>query len=144
MNPELINESKDIQKKRYNHFEEKRIQALEEAKKKREEIISQENNATQKEKNFLNNTSYSLNNNKNKLFRTQTKFYDTSTCRSLSKGNNRKNSMIQKELEKLNLIKKQQIGEIRNMIDYEYFLNEERKKNKQKEIEKELKEERIN
>ena len=30
------------------------------------------------------------------------------------------------------------------MIDYEYFLNEERKKNKQKEIEKELKEERIN
>ena len=37
--------------------------------------------------------------------------------------------MIKKELEKLELIKKQQLGEIRNLIDYEYSLNETRKKN---------------
>ena len=30
-------------------------------------------------------------------------------------------TMIRKEMEKLNLIKKQQIGEIKNIIDYEYF-----------------------
>ena len=51
--------------------------------------------------------------------------------------------MIKKELEKLELKKKQQLGEIRNLIDYEYNLNETRKKNEQKEREKEEKEERI-
>ena len=45
------------------------------------------------------------------------------------------------ELEKLEMIKKQQLGEIKNLIDYEYALNETRKKNEQKEKEKNEKEE---
>ena len=51
--------------------------------------------------------------------------------------------MIKKELEKLELIKKQQLSEIKNLIDYEYALNETRKKNEQKEREKGEKEERM-
>ena len=43
----------------------------------------------------------------------------------------------------INLIKKQQIGEIKNIIDYEYFLNEISKKNIQREKKKEIQEERI-
>ena len=46
------------------------------------------------------------------------------------------NGMIKKELEKLELMKKQQLGEIKNLIDYEYALNETRKKNELKEKEK--------
>ena len=44
--------------------------------------------------------------------------------------------MIKKELEKLELMKKPQLGEIKNLIDYEYALNETRKKNELKEKEK--------
>ena len=38
MYPELKTESKDIQEKRYNHYDEKRRQAIDEAIKKREEM----------------------------------------------------------------------------------------------------------
>jgi hypothetical protein len=41
------------------------------------------------------------------------------------------------------MIKKQQLGEIKNLIDYEYGLNETRKKNEKKEKEKQEKEEKM-
>ena len=50
--------------------------------------------------------------------------------------------IIKKELEKLELLKKQQIGEIKNMIEYEYNQKEAYKKNKQKEREREEKEQK--
>ena len=55
----------------------------------------------------------------------------------------KESGMIKKELEKLEMIKKQQLGEIKNLIDYEYALNETRKKNEQKEREKNEKEEKM-
>ena len=48
--------------------------------------------------------------------------------------------IIKKELEKLELLKKQQIGEIKNMIEYEYNQKESYKKNMMKEKEREEKE----
>ena len=41
------------------------------------------------------------------------------------------------------MIIKQQLGEIKNLIDYEYALNETRKKIEQKETEKKEKEEKM-
>ena len=138
MNPELKTESKEIQEKRYEHYEEKRKQALKEAIKKREEIISEEK---EKNKNNFNNTKYSNNRNNKSFFNTQSKFNNNTTrCNSVyhtkRTKNNEFNGMIKKELEKLNLIKKQQIGEIKNLIDYEYFLDEIKKKINKKKLKK--------
>ena len=58
-------------------------------------------------------------------------------------GKDTHSTLVKKELEKLNMIKKHQIGEIRNLIEFEYFMNEIKKKNEQKEIEKEKKEDRL-
>ena len=155
MFPELKAESKEIQDKRYDHYNQKREEAIEKAIERREEIINLEEVSPEKskEKNFFNSTKYSSNNTNNsnnqKFYLTQNKFYNGDRSQSVDKFNNSKNmnnvdsTLIKKEMEKLNLIKKQQVGEIRNLIDYEYFLNELRKKNRQKEILKEMKEERI-
>ena len=50
--------------------------------------------------------------------------------------------IIKKELEKLGLIKKQQIGEIKKMIEYEYNQKEAYKKKKKKKKEREEKEQK--
>ena len=45
-----------------------------------------------------------------------------STTMKSKKNEAQQSGIIKKELEKLELIKKQQLGEIKNLIDYEYNL----------------------
>ena len=116
MYPELKTKSKDIQVKRYNHYEEKRKQAIDEAIKKREEIMSQEHNI-KKEKTFYNKTKYSSNTNNNNninIYRNNSRSHSIYLM-DTKIGNS---TLIKRELEKLNLIKKKEIGEIKNLIDY--------------------------
>ena len=109
--PELKKASNEVQEKRYNHYNDRRLRSITEAKEMRQKIIEDEN----EEKN----------NEHEKEDKQGTQ-----------------DEIIKKELEKLELIKKQQIGEIKNMIEYEYNQREAYKKNKQKEKEREEKEQK--
>ena len=114
MNPQLKTESKENQEKRYNHYEEKRKEAIEEAIKKREEIIKSINNSN-KEQEKSNSRKYLSN---DKRYHTQYKFNNfIARNRSFDvNGKDTHSTLVKKELEKLNMIKKHQIGEIRNLI----------------------------
>ena len=96
--PELKKASNEVQEKRYNHYNDRRLRSITEAKEMRQKIIEDEN----EEKN----------NEHEKEDKQGTQ-----------------DEIIKKELEKLELIKKQQIGEIKNMIEYEYNQREAYKKN---------------
>ena len=110
--PELKYASEEVQDIRYEHFNKRRMKSIEEAKKARRDIIDEmeENDNDKQEEN-------------NQQIQQSTQ-----------------EEIIRKELEKLELIKKQQIGEIKNMIEYEYNQKEAYKKSKQKEKEREEKE----
>ena len=118
--PDLKQEKTEIQDKRYEHYEKRRQEAIEQARQIRAKIIEDEGNDTIDGGKTGRLSSKTEENKKNEA---------------------QQSGMIQKELEKLELIKKQQLGEIKNLIDYEYNLNETRKKNEQKEKEKMEKEE---
>ena len=123
--PELKQEKIEIQDKRYEHYEKRRQEAIDQARQIRAEILNKENSPDQ-----------------GGAEGGRTSQYSSSGFRSTKNEENKKNNeaqqsgMIKKELEKLELIKKQQLCEIKNLIDYEYSLNETRKKNEQKEREK--------
>ena len=118
MHPELKNCSQEIKDLRFEHYNKRREEKIEKAKKLRKEILEDE------KKNNNNNNDDNNNNEENSK-----KKY--------------KSSAIQKEMEKLEAMKKQQLGEIKNMIDY-YYKNEEiKKKNDEKMKLQEEKEEKI-
>ena len=128
--PELKQEKTEIQDKRYEHYERRRQEAIEQARQIRTEIIKKEESGQEGGEGG------------------KASKYSTTGFKSTKNEENKKNDveqsgMIKKELEKLELIKKQQLSEIKNLIDYEYALNETRKKNEQKEREKGEKEERM-
>ena len=115
MHPELKNISKDLQEKRYNHYEAKRQSKIQKAKEKRRELIEG-----------------SVNNSK--------------TVRSKSLSDYHKeqaSTMIKGEQEKLRLLKNQQMGELKNMIEFEFKMEEIRKKNEQKMLLQQQKEEEL-
>ena len=126
--PELNQEKSEIVDKRYDHYEERRQEAIKQAREIRAKILKEEED--QKDGSNFNKTS---------------KYSSTGFKGNKTEGNNEamQSGMIKKELEKLEMIKKQQLGEIKNLIDYEYALNETRKKNEQKEKEKNEKEEKM-
>ena len=95
--PELKDISKELQDKRYEHYEKKREEWISEAKSMRSEIIKKEE--------------------------------EKSKSMSKSKSNNQSGTDESKQLEAM---KKQQIGEIKNMIDYEIKMEETRQKNEMK------------
>ena len=117
--PELRQEKPEFQDKRYEHYEKRRQEAIDQARKIRADIMKKEADGGQD--------------------MAKTSKYSTTGFKSKNNEDNKKNEaqqsgMIKKELEKLELIKKQQLGEIKNLIDYEYSLNEtKRKMNKKKE-----------
>ena len=126
--PELNSEKQEIIDKRYDHYEERRQEAIKQAREIRTKILKEEEE--QKDGSNPNRVSK----------------YSTSGFKSTRKEENdqaKESGMIKKELEKLEMMKKQQLGEIKNLIDYEYGLNETRKKNEQKEKEKNEKEEKM-
>lgn len=110
--PELKKASTEVQEKRYNHYEQRRIKSINEAKEMRQQLYEDEQSKAE-------------NKNQEKEDKQGTQ-----------------EEIIKKELEKLELIKKQQIGEIKNMIEYEYNQKEAYKKNKQKKKEREEKEQK--
>ena len=115
--PELRNISKDLQEKRYNHYESKRQTKIQRAKDKRQEIIT-----------------YMTTTNNNKRYRSK----------SVSDYHKeRASTMIKSEQEKLRLLKNQQIGELKNMIEFEYKMEEIRKRNAEKIQQQQLKEEEM-
>ena len=108
--PELKNVQKDLQERRYNHFEEKRKKFLEEAQKKRKQIMENKKN------------------NK-KLLKS------TSAAYILEQGS----TMLKEEREKLKYLKNQQISELKNIIEYEFKLEEIKKKNEEKRLRRKAK-----
>ena len=109
--PELRKEKSEFQDKRYEHYEKRRQEAIDQARQIRAEILKNEEGQE-----GAKTAKYSSNGFKNG------KDDDNKQNEAKQSG------MIKKELEKLELIKKQQLGEIKNLIDYEYGLNETRKK----------------
>ena len=92
----------DIQKVRYDHYNEKRLDAIKALIIKREELIS------------------------NKQTSNQIYGSDISTA-------------VKNEKEKLEKLKRKQITDLQSMIDYEFQLEETRKKNEQKQLEQDKK-----
>ena len=125
--PELNQEKQEIIDKRYDHYEERRQEAIKQAREIRSKIIKEEedNGGT----------------NANKTSKYSSSGFKTNKTEENNQA--MQSGMIKKELEKLEMIKKQQLGEIKNLIDYEYALNETRKKNEEKEREKNEKEEKM-
>ena len=82
-NQECQNLNKELQEERYNHYNSRRRKLIEDAKKKREELLETKNN-------IKNRTNYSTNNNKSFIFNgysTQNKsFYDKNMRKSSSMG----------------------------------------------------------
>ena len=101
----------------------------------RKEII--ENNILESNNNNsnLSNTNIPKTNNINNKIENESKLNSQVLL-------NQENEIIRKELEKLELLKKQQLFEIKNLIDYEYDINETRKKNELKDKENKEKEEK--
>ena len=108
---ELKSQKIEYQDKMYDHYEKRRQDNIKLAIKKYKDILKIENKSTKSSKGFDND------------------------------DNLKENENIQKELEKLELYKKQQLDEIKNMIDYEYKLNETRKKKEKRDKENKEKEE---
>ena len=102
---ELKSQKVEYQDKMYDHYEKRRQDNIKLAIKKYKDVLKIENKSTKSSKGFDND------------------------------DNLKENETIQKELEQLELYKKHQLDEIKNMIDYEFKLNETRKKMK-KEIKK--------
>ena len=119
---ELKKEKQEIIDKRYEHYEKRRLDSIEAARQIRNAIIE---NSSTKTCNSKNST---------KGFKKENEAQKDPTILE--------NEIIKKELEKLELLKKQQLSEIKNLIDYEYDINETRKKNEQKDKEKKEKDEK--
>ena len=112
--PELKNASPEVQDKRYEHYNKRREEQIELAKQKRNELIEKENEEVKyiEEENKENDNIKKNDNNEIK--------------------EEEQSEAVKKELEKLEMMKKQQLGEIKNIIDYAYKMNEFKKKNEEK------------
>ena len=97
---ELKSFTKELQERRYNHFESKRKIKIELAKEKRKELIEKKSRMIKS-----NSTQYLKNIN---------------------------STMINQEKERLILLKNQQISELKNRIEFEFKVEELRKKNDEK------------
>ena len=84
--PELKRASISVQNIRYEHYNNRRYNLIEEAKKMRKEMIDEMDKEKEKD--------------------------------NKEEGPSTQDEIIKKELEKLELIKMQQIGEIKNLIEY--------------------------
>ena len=102
---ELKSQKVEYQDKMYDHYEKRRQDNIKLAIKKYKDVLKIENKSTKSSKGFDND------------------------------DNLKENETIQKELEQLELYKKHQLDEIKNMIDYEFKLNETRKKNEKRDKE---------
>ena len=105
--PDLKQACKEVQDARYDHFEKKRQDRINQAKEFRNDLIKKENDSKSNSK---------TNSKENKSYYSKEA---TSTA-------------IQREKEKLELMKRQQIGEIRNIIDFELNIAELKRKNEEK------------
>jgi hypothetical protein len=146
VNQECQNLDKELQEERYNHFNSRRIKLIEDVKKKREELL-EENNS------FKNSTNYNSNNNRFNNFNdysTQSKtFYDKKGMKKSASsgafepgGGNGGTTAIKLERERLKKLKERQEINIRLQIDYECAMEENRRKNIEKMKMKEEKEEK--
>ena len=106
--PELKSAQKELQQRRYNLYEEKRKKFIEKAKKKRIKIISLKKSDKKIKKSF-------------------------SQTYMLEQGS----LMLLKEEEKIKNLKNQKLAELKNIIEYEYKLEEIRQKNEEKKLLKE-------
>jgi hypothetical protein len=92
-----------LQERKYNHFEERRRKLIDEAIKRRKEIIEEERNIKKVKK-------------------------SSSAAYILEQGS----TMLREEREKLQNMKNQQIAELKNIIEYEFKLEEIKKRNEEK------------
>ena len=112
--PELRKESSAVKNKHYRYYEEKRKKRLEKAIQKREEIKNGELSLFTSSRNE----------------KTSTQFYDSGA--------------IKREYEQFNLMKKQNLCEIKNLIDFEINLSKKRYDNEEKLRMQREKEEKMN
>ena len=140
---------KELQEERYNHFLLNRLELIKEAKKIREELIKEKNSDT-----CMNNNNINNNNNISTLsfltpkansnishynFNLTTMRKNTSALNLEPKTNLKTSTAILLEREKLQKILKNQENKVKMQIDYEYMIEETRRKNLEKMRNKELK-----
>ena len=119
-NIELKKEKPEILDKRYEHYEKKRLDSIQQARDLRHQIIENKKNSTSDNS---RNSTKGFNNNEESKSKTNIQLQTQD------------NEIIKKKKEKLELLKKQQLYEIKNLIDFEYDINETRKKNELKDKE---------
>ena len=112
--PELKGATLDLQEKSYRHYEDKRKKLIEEAINKRKELIR-----IQKKYKLL--------------------YKSSSAAYIMEQGS----LMLKEEREKLKFLKNQQITKLKNMIEYEYRIEELKKKSEEKRKLQEKKEEEL-
>ena len=150
-NQDCQNLKKHLQEERYNHFNSRRLQLIELAKKKREELI-QENKEQNKKFTENDNMQNTENNTNNKNLGYTTFYTKRDTMKKSSsmgmigvtggfKGWGT-STAIKEERERLKKLKERQEINIRLQIDYECAMEENRRKNIEKMKLKEEKEER--
>ena len=129
MHPEVKALDKELQDNRFKHQEEKRVDRIKMAIDKRKELI-QTGSATNSKINF---------NSKNN-------FDETNPIRDLNYSPS--STAIREEQKRLERLKNKQIWELQSMIDFEFMMEETRRKNEekiklQKEKEEKIKNEKI-
>ena len=132
---------RDLQEERYNHFEKNRKELIELAKNQREFLIKEEES---KKHNTISNTTTNINNynisgtlgnTHNKTFKKNSSYGNLDTYGESS-------TAIKLEREKLRRLKEKQELNVKLLIDYECFREENRRKNMEKMRIQEEKEER--
>ena len=137
--------NKDFQEERYNHFNNRRLKLIEEAKNKRKELIENDKNIVHSNEeininnyNYINNVNNNVNNNDNKdegysTFYSQNHLKKSSSTGMLNvKKTNRwrgASTAIKEERERLKKLKERQEINIKLQIDYECAKEETRRKN---------------
>ena len=150
-NQDCQNLKKELQEERYNHFDSRRRQLIEDAKNKRKELIkvlninNNSNNKNNNNKKFCSNYN-SYNNNRNKYNGLSVKNKHNKTFndyRNIKKSSSVPafeprdtggdiSTAIKHEREKLKKLKERQEINIRLQIDYECAMEEIRRKNIEK------------
>ena len=143
-NQDCQNIKKTLQEERYNHFNSKRLELIELAKKKRKELIQESKELNKKNTECDNLQSSENNTNINKNTGYTTFYTKRETMKKSSsmgmmgmtstgfKGGWGASTAIKEERERLKKLKERQETNIRLQIDYECAMEKKKKKNIEK------------
>ena len=141
-NPGIQNLERELQEERYSHYEQNRLELIEEAKRIREDLLKDKNYETSPYNNVSSVYTSPKSNFNNTRYNFSTMQKNTSATNLEPKMNLQQSTAIIIEREKLQKLLEKQENKVKLQIDYECMIEENRRKNLEKMRNKELKEEK--